>query len=145
MTISRRVVVVIAGALVLLTGAAIALVLLLPGTSSTAGKGHSRTEKASAALVSKTFTISGSITVAYSSVGGYQDIRSGAQVEVTNERNEILAVGSLTSGSGGTYWFTVTEVPTGHRLYGVHVGNANRGVVWKSETEAKAGFFLSLG
>jgi hypothetical protein len=80
--------------------------------------------------------------------GGYGDIRTGAQVEIVNEKNEVLAVGTLTKSSTSTCDFSasIKSVPVGEKMYGAKLGNANRGVIWKSETEARgAGWALSLG
>lgn len=82
------------------------------------------------------------------SKGGYSDIRSGAQVEVINQKNEVLAVGNLdNTGPDCQFWSLIKGVPAGEKLYGVKVGNANRGVIWKTEDEARGGggWTLTLG
>ncbi|GHE84488.1 hypothetical protein GCM10017786_15220 [Amycolatopsis deserti] len=110
----------------------------------------------------KTFTLNGSMAVSCTSTYGcvgYSDIHSGAQVEVYNEKREILATGYLTKASepsasrGGystsvvtTYTFTIPDVPRGAKQYGVHVGNDNRGIIWATEDDASTlGFVLTLG
>lgn len=97
-------------------------------------------------IASDTFAVHGSVTVnCGTSCLGYGDITAGAQVEIVDNSNSVLAVGYLASGDG-TYEFTVPNVPRGKPLYGVHVGNANRGVIWESEAEASTtGFALSIG
>ncbi|GGU36909.1 hypothetical protein [Lentzea flava] len=94
------------------------------------------------------FTVSGSMTVDGScGSGGYSDIRDGAQVEIVNQDNKVLGVSTLqTSNERCHFTFTVRGIPTGERLYGASTGNANRGVIWKTEQEAKSdGFHLTLG
>jgi hypothetical protein len=96
-----------------------------------------------------TFSLTGSMTVTCGTYGcgGYSDIHAGAQVEVVDRDNRVLAVGELRqSGVSGSYAFMVVDVPKGKGMYGVHIGNNNRGVIWKSEAEAStSGFALSLG
>lgn len=80
--------------------------------------------------------------------GGYSDIRDGAQVQVVNQKNEVLAVGILsrTSPTKCEFASVVGDIPFGEKMYGAKVGNANRGVIWKSEDEAKtSGWSLNLG
>ncbi|MFD4642280.1 hypothetical protein ACFWN2_33575 [Lentzea sp. NPDC058436] len=94
------------------------------------------------------FTVDGSMTVNGScGSGGYSDIRLGGQVEIVNQDNEVLAVGTLLTGLGSCKFnFAVTGVPKGERLYGAKIGNANRGVIWKTQQEADTdGFHLTLG
>lgn len=127
----------------------------------------------------KTFTLNGTVSVSCSlttssaskvCASGYADIHSGAQVEIFNERNEILTTGSLrmrqpptamtpsasstrarsyydTMGAVVTiYSFTIPDVPRGAKQYGVHVGNSNRGIIWADEKQASSiGFLLSIG
>ena len=102
----------------------------------------------------KTFTLRGTLEVnCGGSCLGYRDIGDGGQVEIINDRHEVLAVTALrkiTSDAGYTagqsYEFVVANVPRGEKLYGVQIGNQNRGVIWKSEQEAASiGFRLTLG
>ncbi|GAA1987942.1 hypothetical protein [Amycolatopsis minnesotensis] len=87
------------------------------------------------------------------SCSGYGDIRDGAQVILYNEKNEVLAItqlvlGTVTTESTGErkYSFTFTHARRGEKQYGVHVGNDNRGVIWKSESEAfGGGFTINIG
>lgn len=119
----------------------------------------------------KTFTLNGTVTVtcsdtygssisAQACASGYSDLHAGAQVEIFNEKQELLATGTLLAGAGPTastgeyssisvvtvYAFVVSNVPRGAKQYGVHVGNTNRGIIWKTEDEAaRDGFALSIG
>lgn len=80
--------------------------------------------------------------------GGFSDIHTGAQVELTNKKGDVLAIANLERVGGGycKFSFDLPDVPAGEGLYGVHVGNNNRGVLWKTEDEARNhGFELSLG
>lgn len=121
------------------------------------------------ALNPKTFTLRGAMAVicsstygSYSSAtcAGYGDLSVGAQVEVLNEKQEILTTGTLLQGADPTattgrnysasvatiYTFSIPDVPRGEKQYGVHIGNANRGVIWEDEEKASNdGFFLSIG
>ncbi|WP_207310502.1 hypothetical protein [Lentzea alba] len=94
------------------------------------------------------FTVSGTMTVnGLCGSGGYSDIRRGGQVEIVNQDNEVLGVGTLETGVGScSFEFSVSGIPEGERLYGAKIGNANRGVIWHSEQDAKyQGFHLTLG
>lgn len=94
------------------------------------------------------FTINGSMTVNGScGSGGYSDIRLGGQVEIVNQENKVLGVGTLMTGLGSCKFnFSVSGIPEEERLYGAKIGNANRGVIWKIQQEAKTeGFHLTLG
>jgi hypothetical protein len=113
------------------------------GTTSTA---PSATTSTSSSL--GVFTITGTMTVnGVCGSGGYSDIRLGGQVEIVNQDNEVLGVGTLQTGVGlCSFKFTVGQIPEGERLYGAQIGNANRGVIWHSEQDAKTqGFHLTLG
>ncbi|TCO52396.1 hypothetical protein [Actinocrispum wychmicini] len=80
--------------------------------------------------------------------GGYSDISAGSQVEIVNQKNEVLAHGTLARSSETTkcaFSASVTDIPAGEKMYGAKMGNANRGVIWKNETEARNGWALSLG
>ncbi|TWP50256.1 hypothetical protein FKR81_21370 [Lentzea tibetensis] len=93
------------------------------------------------------FTVTGSMTVSDCRSRGYNDIHAGAQVEVTNQANDVLGVGVLESDKGYCkFKFSVSGVPSGEKLYGVTTGNSNRGVIWKTEQQARTeGFHLTLG
>jgi hypothetical protein len=119
----------------------------------------------------ETFTLRGTMAVTCSSssyrsfsssgcAAGYSDLHAGAQVEIYNEKQEILATGMLTSDAAPTvstgsysslavvttYAFTIPDVPRGAKQYGVHVGNSNRGIIWAPEAQASTtGFTLSIG
>jgi hypothetical protein len=144
MTISRRAIMLTFAVAVLLAGATIISVL-------TIGKDSKPT----------TFSISGSMTVSncYSSgsSSGYSDLLPGAQVEVTAQNGEVLGVSTLKPFTNDANpdaadlsslcirVFTVPDIPTGRTLYGVHIGNTNRGIIWKNEVDARAGFILNIG
>jgi hypothetical protein len=94
------------------------------------------------------FTINGSMTVnGRCGAGGYTDVTLGGQVEIVNQDNKVLGVGTLQGGTGScSFRFTISGIPEGQRLYGAKIGNANRGVIWHSEQDAKhQGFHLTLG
>jgi hypothetical protein len=81
------------------------------------------------------------------SSGGYSDIREGTQVEIVNQRNEVVALGTLHRISGDCSFSTsIDDIPTGENMYGAKLGNANRGVIWKKEGEVRSeGWALTLG
>lgn len=96
------------------------------------------------------FTITGRIVINEKTcdLRGYQDVSEGAQVQVVSQSNEVLGVGTLSRVWGErlcTYRFTIPDVPSGERLYGVRMGNTNRGTLWKNEDEVRRGVELSLG
>jgi hypothetical protein len=86
---------------------------------------------------------------------GYDDIRGGAQVTVSNASGKVLQVGELDDGvlnnEGADYSsrscefrFAVADVPTGHRFYRVEV--SHRGEMNLPEARAFSGVLsLSLG
>ncbi|UUV31129.1 hypothetical protein NQK81_41315 [Amycolatopsis roodepoortensis] len=87
---------------------------------------------------------------------GYSDISDGSQVTLVDEAGQVIAITELrrapdekTSVIGGvwvrTFTFAFAEVPSADR-YGVHVGNNNRGTLWKNSDEIeKSGFHLTIG
>lgn len=86
--------------------------------------------------------------------GGYDDVRSGAQVVITDPAGKTVALGKLDQGvldgtvPGRTadlckFTFAVTGVPTGHGFYGVEV--AHRGRVQYPEQQLFAALSLTLG
>ncbi|MGW5702507.1 hypothetical protein [Amycolatopsis japonica] len=87
---------------------------------------------------------------------GYSDISDGSQVTLVNEAGQVIAITELrrapdekTSVVDGvwvrTFTFAFAEVPSADR-YGVHVGNNNRGTLWKNSDEIeKSGFHLTIG
>lgn len=88
-------------------------------------------------------------------LGGYSDIRAGAQVKITDSTGRIVGLGALGSGQmvdnaptvrgAGTCRFqaTVGDVPAGDNVYGAEV--ANRGVVNFSPEGASASVVMTLG
>lgn len=144
MTIQPKVLFLSLGALVLIAVGSVVAVLLTAGDTKPAPTAPA------------TFALHGTVVVnCTSTCSGYSDITVGSQVEVLNQHNEVLAVGQLqsgynpqknTNGIAPDYEFTIPVVPRGQGLYGVHIGNANRGVIWKPESDAATtGFQLSLG
>jgi hypothetical protein len=144
MTVSRRAVAITVAALVALAGMAITLVLTLGGSPAKP----------------EAFTLKGTMYVAECTKPGYADLLPGAQVQVTGRNGEVIAVGTLefsdavTKRQAGvpadlkavcTSTFSLLNIPAGRGLYGVHIGNGNRGVIWKSEDDARNGVDLSIG
>lgn len=84
---------------------------------------------------------------------GYDDIRGGAQVTVTDTAGKVIGVGALDPGhvaydsSGAAYMctftFVVTGVKAGGGFYGVEV--AHRGRVQYAEAKLAAAIALTLG
>ncbi|MEU5265318.1 hypothetical protein [Amycolatopsis sp. NPDC021455] len=87
---------------------------------------------------------------------GYADLHDGSQATLVDESGRVVATTELRRTPGEqtkivdgmwvrTFTFTFTDVPGADR-YGVHVGNGNRGTLWKDAAEAeRLGFQLSLG
>ncbi|MFJ8911655.1 hypothetical protein [Amycolatopsis sp. NPDC102389] len=87
---------------------------------------------------------------------GYSDIHDGSQVTLVNEGGQVIAITELRRTAGEntnlvdgiwvrTFTFTFAEVPNADR-YGVHVGNNNRGTLWKNADEIERdGFHLTIG
>lgn len=100
--------------------------------------------------------VHGQLEVAADALNGtntsdYSDISDGAQVTVVNSSGTVIANGTLSFSkaenlgliSADIYNFTVT-VPGGLSRYGIQVGQ-NRGTVWESASQMKAGPSLCLG
>ncbi|MEV4271918.1 hypothetical protein [Micromonospora aurantiaca (nom. illeg.)] len=86
--------------------------------------------------------------------GGYDDIRPGAQVVITDKAGETVGLGKLGDGMfetgpgeplphACTFTFLVEGVPTGRGFYGVEV--SRRGRVQYPERELFGAFALTLG
>ncbi|MFI6031028.1 hypothetical protein [Amycolatopsis magusensis] len=87
---------------------------------------------------------------------GYRDVHDGSQVTLVNEGGQVIAITELRRTPGEntnvvdgmwvrTFTFTFAEVPNADR-YGVHVGNNNRGTLWKNADEIERdGFHLTIG
>ncbi|MEU4578946.1 hypothetical protein [Nonomuraea sp. NPDC023979] len=63
--------------------------------------------------------------------GGFDDIRQGAQVVVTDAAGKTIALGELSAGSwkrnvGCIFLFNVEDVPAGEKFYGVEVSHRGR-------------------
>lgn len=149
-------------------GGAVAVVLLVAAVGAlfwTLGQRDAQAPAAGAPSAAATFPVRGSLQLdaprglavgdECNGSGGYRDIRSGAQVTVTDGTGAVLALGQLTMGvvsshpviSGGkvcAFSFTVDSVPTGKGIYGIEV--SHRGVVRFEEAALMAGdATLSLG
>lgn len=86
---------------------------------------------------------------------GYADITEGAQITVTNQGGDVVAIGKLGAGKVAVhpvygdpakicvFPIQVTGVPTGLSLYGVEV--SHRGVVRFSELDLMRPIVLKLG
>ncbi len=87
---------------------------------------------------------------------GYGDLSNGSQVTLVDETGQVVATTELRRTPGEetkivegmwvrTFTFTFTDVPSADR-YGVHLGNNNRGTLWKSAEETERdGFSLTIG
>ena len=99
-----------------------------------------------------TFSVSGTITLRSVSgwrtdygvcygLGGYSDIRQGAQVKVTDAAGKVVGLGDLGAGQqvgslleGCAFTFGVVGVPADGDIYGVEV--TNRGIVQFKKADA---------
>lgn len=109
-------------------GTMLVLRVLADDTTTLRGEVHLRGED----------NVAGSSTSCYGS-GGYDDLREGTGVVVTDAAGTTIAVGSLGRGTYSTFGtldcvlpFTV-EVPTGKGFYGIEV--AHRGAVKFAEPD----------
>lgn len=135
---------------IFVAGALAAVIVLVTHNNS---DGRSSAGFAGFTQPSTSFTATLTMTVSLGTYGeceggGYGDIRSGAQVEIVNQKREVLAIGTLAraTSSGCTFNATITEIPLGEKMYGAKVGNANRGIIWQTEAEARTvGWALTLG
>lgn len=106
------------------------------------------------------FTVHGGVAVngtdSFTAVGGdnncagsdgYDDLKAGAEVVVSDSSGKTIAVGSVTDsaahGAVCLLTFEVAKVPSGKNFYGIEV--THRGVVKYSEKEMKAGPVLTIG
>lgn len=107
-----------------------------------------------------TFSVSGTITLRSVSgwrtdygvcygLGGYSDIRQGAQVKVTDAAGKVVGLGDLGAGQqvgslleGCAFTFGVVGVPADGDIYGVEV--TNRGIVQFKKADAGS-LSLTLG
>lgn len=153
-----------------LTGVLVAATILLTGCGTTQPK---------PAATPAAFKITGTITVAAGegsdstlggaclTDGGYSDIRTGAQVTVTNESGKVIALGSLDAGHTSdtlmlptfnpdtavvenapkatqcVFGFTVPGVPEGESFYSIEV--AHRGQLRYDRAKLSAALTFNLG
>ncbi|MDX3110160.1 hypothetical protein [Nonomuraea angiospora] len=139
-----RILAVSAATLVVLAALAVSAVALLPQLSA-----------------ASPITVEGSVTVrgdrpavltenelTCTTGGGYNDIRQGAQVVVTDAAGKTIALGQLGAGSwkrdtGCIFLFTVADVPAGEKFYGIEV--SHRGRVQYTAAQVSAPVELSIG
>lgn len=108
------------------------------------------------ALQPGSMTVRGEISVSNTNgeadacaIPGYEDVREGANVTVTDASHKTIALGSLGAGhSDGfqlscIYRFVVTDVPAGLKFYGVEV--SHRGSLQYTDAQLKKGVALSIG
>lgn len=140
----RKIRAVLIGAGTVFAAAVIFTVVLIKAHS---GNGIATGSLARAATEGITFTVRGTQTVTcVSYCEGYRDFHDGAQATLVNEQQAVLSVATLSESGPGVYSFTFTNVPRGEKLYGVHVGNVNRGVIWKTEDQLRTeGIDLTIG
>ncbi|MGK5737289.1 hypothetical protein [Micromonospora sp. URMC 103] len=110
-------------------------------------------------IVSGTLQLEGADSFAFdgstcAGAGGYDDIRPGAQVVITDNASATIALGKLDNGvidgtlPGRTadlckFTFSISGVPTGKGYYGVEV--SHRGRVQYPEKELFGALSLTLG
>jgi hypothetical protein len=80
--------------------------------------------------------------------GGFDDIREGTQVVVTDAAGKTIALGQLTAGGrkggvGCMFLFVVENVPAGLDFYGIEV--SHRGRVQYTAAQLAAPIELSIG
>ncbi|WP_330247289.1 hypothetical protein OHA33_34035 [Streptomyces sp. NBC_00562] len=80
--------------------------------------------------------------------GGYEDLRAGTEVTVTDASGSVVAADSLALGKvvGETcmFKFTVHDIPVGSKLFRIEV--SHRGAITKTEAELRLGDIgLTLG
>lgn len=79
---------------------------------------------------------------------GYDDIAGGAEVNITDAGSATVALGQLQDGhystaQGCVFHWTVTDVPTGKKFYGVTIGR--RPAIKLPEAQMRQLVALSLG
>jgi len=144
-----------AAVLVILGGAAAVWLLLRDdGTSPSSPAASTVTVSGSLTLDlgSGNFTWVGDGDTSCSGRRGYEDVRSGAQITITNPDGKVLALGRLGYGRArGTedgyaddcyFTFEVKDVPAGHGIYGVEISHRGRIQVKEAELQQVA---MSLG
>lgn len=132
----RRRVPWIIAALLVVAGGATAAVLLLTG-----GGGKEHVKGGMELLTTDVDTTAGC-----SGTGGFDDIRDGADVEITDENGKTIAVTQLEHSApidGGCVLFWEADVPKGKDFYGVEI--THRGVIKYTEAQLRKGVVQSLG
>jgi hypothetical protein len=154
---------VIAGvvaALVLVAGGATLAVVVLGGRDNSTPSASAGPAAGGAPL-----TVNGSLSLAQTvggwmnlddvnctGMGGYDDIRIGTQVVVTDEKGTVVATGALLGGQivdlgyeprKCKFAFSVGPVPRGHSFYGIQV--SHRGVIQYTQQQLMNKPELKLG
>lgn len=107
--------------------------------------------------LSRTFTITGTVTLTYGDFintgstcygkGGYDDMRPGAPVVITDATQKIVAVGTIDSGTETVtechLKFTIEDVPRGSDFYGIQI--THRGRLQYAAADLEKPLTLSLG
>lgn len=144
------------------TAAAAVVGVLVAGCSSSGGAHATKTTAAPAGPIAVTgsvtltdpdSTLNAALTGTHDcgGVGGYSDIKEGAQVVISDDAGKTLTISHLTAGqtpeqktglnNDCVFGFTA-QVPAGKRFYGVQV--THRGVVKMAEAELPSAS-LSIG
>lgn len=80
-------------------------------------------------------------------IKGYDDIRQGAQITVTDATGAVIAIGALgageATGKACEFSFTINGVPSGEGFYGIEI--SHRGVLRYAEGDLDGPLTLSLG
>ncbi len=149
--------------LILILGALLGIALLGTAAAAMALTLTRHAQPPAPAVSAQTFTVYGELVLADSpgvlnlddhyctGMRGYDDIRAGTQVTVTDQASTVLAFAPLDQGtligSGLTrqckFTFTIAGVPAGKSAYGVSV--SHRGTEHYTETQLRDTVALSLG
>jgi len=151
----------------------IAVVVLLAGCSSSTTGSHTSGGSSASVAAPTTLTVSGSLALRgridfigtgngdilidaqgnCQGEGGFNDIKAGAQVVVSDASGKTLALGSLAPGMYDTnatgidipctFPFTVTGVPSGQSFYGVEI--EHRGKQQYTAAQLASPVTLTLG
>lgn len=143
--VRKRTLIVVLGLIAVVVGGSVWSALRF--TSSSTGPATSESSDSATATNtdSKTFYVSGTLKVNGSCSGpGYNDLGDGTTVELRDKKDEVVAATTLRSDGYCAYSFMLRDVPAGHGLYGLKIGDGHRGVQWATEDEARNGGFFDL-